>query len=281
MRIRAELFSRRYREAADPSEDSELFRSRLAAMLCSWGEESQRAFASSLRATTGYEIRWNGGYLIDSFFEQSPIDQVLDTITCIIWFVSRDDEDRVIKQAERFNKILREERLAYRIESSGSVVRFVDEQESTDRSATVALLGSHRLASARQSFIDAQRDLLGTAPRYSLAIYGIFRTAETIARLIDPEIHGLKAQSVDGRLKPLAVAHLANGDAADKRAIEKFTAGFGNWIGAAHEYRHAQGQESPREPAAALAVAMLTSGYSYIRFLAELDNVIQRARSQI
>ena len=44
-----------------------------------------------------------------------------------------------------------------------------------------------------------------------------------------------------------------------------------DWINAAHFYRHGQGSEEPVQPPLELAIAMVSSGGSFLRWIADLD----------
>ena len=54
-------------------------------------------------------------------------------------------------------------------------------------------------------------------------------------------------------------------------AATKFLDGLIGWVRSIHEYRHGQEVEEPAPPPLGLAVAMVSSGATYLRWLAELD----------
>ncbi len=60
-------------------------------------------------------------------------------------------------------------------------------------------------------------------------------------------------------------------DAPAQEAAKKLVQGFTNWVASAQFYRHGQGQEEPNQPPLEVAVAILSSGAGYLRWLIHLD----------
>jgi hypothetical protein len=53
-----------------------------------------------------------------------------------------------------------------------------------------------------------------------------------------------------------------------------------DWVDAAHFYRHEQGAEEVTRPPLRLAVYIVSSGASHVRWLAELDTSLQQLAAQ-
>ena len=100
----------------------------------------------------------------------------------------------------------------------------------------------------------------------------MFEAVETLTKLIGGprNVRRLNATTVDGVLKPTVEGAYA-GDESERKAAVALLSGLKGWVTAAHEYRHGQGRQEPREAPMQFAVAMLSSGASYLRWLAELD----------
>jgi hypothetical protein len=80
----------------------------------------------------------------------------------------------------------------------------------------------------------------------------------------------LTADAARRQIQPL-VQKLYAGNVPALGAASKLLKSLGEWIEAAHFYRHEAGTEGPTEPPLALAVNMVSLGASYLRWLTELD----------
>jgi hypothetical protein len=106
------------------------------------------------------------------------------------------------------------------------------------------------------------------------AIRGVFSAAEGIVRLISPNAPRLAADQVDG-LAPLLQRSYAQDETA-RRSAAKMLNSLKDWVDAAHFYRHEQGAEEVAQPPLRLAVYIVSTGASHVRWLAELDASLQQ-----
>jgi hypothetical protein len=84
----------------------------------------------------------------------------------------------------------------------------------------------------------------------------------------------LGAAELNGLSPLLQTAH-PNEDAA-KHSSTKMLNSFKDWVDAAHFYRHEQGKpDEVVQPPLSLAVYIVSTGASHVRWLAELDALLQ------
>ena len=107
-------------------------------------------------------------------------------------------------------------------------------------------------------------------PRYKQAIRSMFEGIEDLVK----RLTGLDrlSNAAVTHMKPLVKSGL-NEPTSDK-AVEKLLAGFASWIEAAHVYRHAQVDDDPVDAPEALAIALISQGASWLRFL--LDTAVKK-----
>jgi hypothetical protein len=74
---------------------------------------------------------------------------------------------------------------------------------------------------------------------------------------------------LDG-LAPLLQKHYAK-DATAGRSAAKMLSSLKDWVDAAHFYRHEEGAEKIAQPPLKLAVYIVSTGASHLRWLAEID----------
>jgi hypothetical protein len=70
------------------------------------------------------------------------------------------------------------------------------------------------------------------------------------------------------------------GDRRAQEAAAEMLRSLGDWIDAAHQYRHEQGKpDTVAQPPLTLAVYLVSTGASHLRWLAELDAAQSQSRS--
>jgi hypothetical protein len=271
-----ELFSRVYLEKGAPTQDSMRFRRRLAGYLLDVINNhfpraaSLRTLASVLHSELGvtflhsaYDSGWN------EFFETAELCDVLDTITLIAKNISSGNQDARREWQAHVARTIREENLGYRLDPQGGVHYFADAEFERNRVATIATLGSPRYRAALASFEAAQGALDAQPLDGKAAIRDTFEAAEIVFKLRFG-VARLGTSEVQKHLRP-AVQKVYVGNIPALNAANQLLEALASWTNGAHQYRHGQGLEEPAQPPLAFAIAMVSTGASYIRWLAEID----------
>lgn len=287
-----ELFARVYLERGAPAQDSVFFRNRLDAFLQAqhykdYGELSvYLKREAGLIVTSSYHQSFGVFYDFSGFFTKSPIKHVLSTIT-LIWrflcdkYPQWDGKTKVLEarghkypRADAWHafvsRTLREENMAYALDEKCGVHYFVDEEFERNRASTLKCLELSRYTGARTAFEAAHSYLDAQPADTKAAVRSIFEAVEIIARLMDPESKNLNKWQVANKLKPFAVA-TAN-DQTEADTIAKLFDGFSDWVDALHNYRHGQGVEHPVAPSLTIAVYVVSTGASVLRYLVQIDS---------
>lgn len=202
--------------------------------------------------------------------ERDIID-ILDSITAIADFFALEQmlgHKRVWLSEVR--RIFDQQHLKYALDAEGTVRLRVDAVFEVDREATLAGLQSSRYGGARGEFEGAYTALSATQADGKQAIRGIFEACEVTFKLMFPSARRVGAPEIGSNLMPFVEQHYAS-DAPAQEAAKKLVQGFTNWVASAQFYRHGQGQEEPNQPPLEVAVAILSSGASYLRWLIHLD----------
>lgn len=281
-----EYFSRVYLLPVEPQDDSPRFRIRIAAFVTdSIARDNKQTndirslAATILRHDIGIEVpfaepdRYAPGFDFEKFFLNAPIADVLDGITALNTTIKNFHQTKLAREwREKVQTVIDEEHLSYRVNEQGGVRRRVDEEFERSHAALIAVLGLPRYKAVAA---DAERayDRLSERPAAATeAIKAMFAAVETLTKLIakPKRVTRLNADSVEKGLKPL-VEKAYRDDASECAAAVALLGGLKAWVKAGHEYRHGQRREAPREAPIEFAVAMLSSGASYLRWLAEID----------
>jgi hypothetical protein len=273
-------FSRVYLEPGKPTHDSDRFRSRLAAFFDQFVKlSSDRALARLIHRELGVAVQSDheGGFLWAHFFETAQIADLLSSLT-FTWMALTGD--RQIEAAEKWlrfvRRVLLEENVSYRVDEACGVHFLVDEEFERSRVATLAILGRPGYAAVLKEFDDAYRSLDRDPPDGKTAIKATFEAVEILFKLVchDKQVERLSSNEIAKHLGS-KVTSLYAGNAPASSAANQMLASFGNWVNAAHNYRHGQKTEEVVQPPAELAIAMLSSGASFLRWLAEIDTAVK------
>lgn len=211
------------------------------------------------------------GYLWNHFFQHGELRDLLDVITLSHQFLRTN---RSPEQANKWRNYIQfvfdTQNMRYRMLDDGSVVLRVDEEFEEARIATLSGLQLQRYTAARTEFEIAYKSLSVENPDGKRAIRALFETSEIVFKMMFPGAQRLAAPQLGQHLKPFAVNYYA-ADRPAQQAAERLLVGFTEWVASAQFYRHGQGQEEPNQPPLELAVALLSSGASYLRWLIHLD----------
>lgn len=124
----------------------------------------------------------------------------------------------------------------------------------------------------RAEFEVAHTALDQIPPDGKSAIRGAFDALEILFKLIcgSSNVQRLGAIEIEKNLKPI-LQKFYSGNAPAWNSANLFINSFKEWTNAAHFYRHGQKSEEPTPPPIDLAIALTSSGATYLRWLADID----------
>ncbi len=280
-RPEGQRFSLLYIERGAPEQDSPRMRRRLAAVVSNIrapGLVDLIAQRLGIDVPMGYNyIDWN------RFFADAALRDVLDTITLV--YEARQQEERSQRgfgnEAARFidtvNAIFREENLQYAVDFHGGVHLTVDQEFERNRASVIQGLGDPRYVNVERNFQDAHERLNAARPDGRGAIRATFDAAEGLFRLMFPNEPRLNADRARANLRPV-LQRMTDGNPPAAAASSKAFDALCEWVDACHNYRHEHGQPEVLEPPRWLAVLLVSTGASQIRWLAEIDAWVEAHR---
>lgn len=274
-----QLFTHVYLQGNRLLQDSENFRRRLGVFLSQNHSRQRSDLVSFLRQETGLQVPWLGQtWNLEGFFVGVELKYMLNLIT-LTWrfFAAAERSTSQHSSAGRWHQFvsrsLREESLGYRLDEECGVHYFVDEEFERNRVATLSLLGAERYAGVRHAFEASHNYLDSLPPDTKASVRSVFEGIEILAKLM-VETQNLNRWLVENKLKNIALAHYANDEVASKVVSGMFDS-FGDWVDSVHNYRHGQGQQEPVAPPIQLAVYIISSGATFLRWLLEIDATMQ------
>lgn len=270
-----ELFSKIYIERGKPQRDSIRFRRRLAYYVHEHLEQSGKLIASMLRQELGAIVSntFFGPTSIHTFFVDAELPDILNAITLLWRVLTKSGYNTRAEGWLRFvQRVIAEENLGYRVDEKAGVHYFVDEEFERNRTATIQCLANPKYAAVASEFESAYQKLDEDPADTKGAIRAVFEGLETFAKLMvdKTKIARLNEAAVEKHLKPIA-QRAYSGDPVALNAANQLLSGLSDWVNAAHQYRHGQKTQEPTVAPLGLAVAMVSSGATYIRWLVELD----------
>lgn len=280
----ANPFSRVYCIPDEKQHDSERLRRRLG-RYASDMDRHAHLIADRIEKETGARVPRPGGYLdIDSFFQGAELRDVLDSITHIhnalidrARVQSRNwTESETLRRAASewrafAGRVLKEEHSPYEIGEDCNVQYAVDEAYSMNRRATLNGLQAPRWDAVRAEFERAFRSLDGVTQDTNAAIRAMSAAVEACVKvLLANGVSRVGLPEIEKNLWPAVQAIYAD-DKIAADASHQILKSLGDWVNAAHQYRHGQGVDNEVAGPLELAVQMLTSGASFIRWLIDMD----------
>jgi hypothetical protein len=261
-------FSQIYLERGTPVNDSIRMRNRISAIYDDLLKNDAGKIITLIHQTTGAKVPYLVmSYDLARFFEHCEIRDLLDSITIIRnYFI----ESRQFEKANRWHhfisKVFIEENVGYRLDKTGVVHFYIDEEFEHNRYTIIAGLSSQ--PAVKETFLKAYFFLDQDEPDTSSAIRSIFESLEILYKHI-VEAGGkdrLNSMGVKNKLKPLLQQSLINNPIAFK-AVDHLMDSLCNWIEAGHIYRHGQKIEEPSPPPLDYTVLFLSQGTSFLRYL--------------
>lgn len=217
---------------------------------------------------------YNGQYIKWEDILHWQMRDVLCTVTLVFKYIRRrrDQDGRSFFTAVR--RIFAEEHAAYTIDDEGGVHPFIDSGYQAQIAAVLRGLGAAGNSGALGFVQKADQELMpGGDPRE--AIRAIFDAAENIFKITFEGAIALNKDTIQKHLQPHLTKSVA--EPAEQRASSKLCASLIDWADACHNYRHAPSAPDPAAPSEVLAVALVSQGLGYVRWLSDLQREAQAA----
>ncbi len=267
-------FSLLYLERSVPVRDSQRFRNRLAAYyMDNLDEYYCGEIIKIIKTETGAVIPSSGyGYNVCDFFKENPIRDVLDAITLIYQVVASSHLGERWKSF--VSRVLSEENLGYKLDSKCSVHYFVDEEFERNRFSTLSILDDPKYNATKAAYEDAYRHMDNNPMDTKAAVRSMFESIEILVKQM-VKTKNLNKWVVENLLKEKCLTLYKDDGTTFKVTCELFD-GFAHWVDALHNYRHGQASDEPVAPSEGVAIYVLSSGSSFLRWLAGINNSLNK-----
>lgn len=279
MEQKGKRFSLVYLERGAPARDNQRFRNRLAAFYThNLVNNHREVIQKALQQEAGIELPWfaNQGYRVGSLFQEGELRDVLDAITIIYQVLHRRGYKPLAEAWKGFvGTALREENVGYALDEGGGVHYFIDEEFERNRASALAVLEQPRYGGVRAAVEDAYRHLDADPADTKASVRSIFEALEILVKQI-VETKNLNKWIVENTLKEQCLT-LYGADPVGSKVVSGMFDSLAPWVDALHNYRHGQHGEEPVAPDESLTVHTLSTGSSYIRWLAGLADQLPTA----
>jgi hypothetical protein len=262
-----ERFSQVYGVRGEPTADSARMRHRIGGAIASMPQ-----LQNNLRGIVDKEIGVSAPAKQTwmSIVKEMALSDLLDLMTVAADYLKnwhgpvRDEWIRTV------DRIFREENVHYRIEREGGVRFYIDEAFARSRASVIAALAEQRYANVLAEFEKGMGALAQAPPDGKGAARAVFTAIEGLFLIIFQDLRRLAAGDVS-RLRPL-IHKIYVGDRRAQETSEELLQSLRAWIDAAHGYRHEEGKpDTVAQPPLTLAVYLVSSGASHLRWIAELE----------
>lgn len=238
-------------------------------------------FASFLEKELGIEIiesNYSGTWVNwESLFLQSTKTDLFDAIYFCHRFLSiskRYGPGVPRKFLTKCQRIFKERQLAYRIDDSGTVHPFVDDEFLSSIVVIIRNLEDRHLSAARDNIAASQRFLLDTDQDFRMAIRAVFDAAENIWKQLVIGAIRLDSKSLKANWQSLATKSAIN-TGLNPTVLSKQEQAFSAWIEACHFFRNDAGKPDTVQPNEAIAIQLISQGLPHVRALADLHSRIE------
>ncbi len=264
-------YSLLYMPPTELTKDSKRFRRRLIKCFEAEIGDPSFDFGQVVEQELGIEILVNNGFALyvqwDTYLKHDLRD-LLDTITLVGRYVK--NKKSLLNQSrfiDAIGRIFKEEGVAYRIDAECGIHPSVDATYRANISSTIRGLGVAEYAAAQGFVVRADDSMMPGGDRRE-AIRAVFDAVENLFKMTFQGATSLNKLMIQNHLKP----HIERVyiDTVAKRAALKFCEALIDWADACHNYRHAPGEAEPTVSPEELTVALVSQGYAYVRWLADV-----------
>lgn len=274
-------FSRLYMQLGPHASDSARARARLGRFL--WDIHNEvpspsfnflTTVANSIHRELGVEVEYKyASYDVPGFLAKCELRDFLDAITLVYQVVagSQWTKGNASDYLGFIGRVFTEENLSYRVDARGVVHFRVDQEYESNVASAIAVLEDRRFAAAKSEFEHAREDMNKPTPDAIDATRALFAAAESVFKILTASNASLDAGEVKKTLGPFVDRCMSGRDTIAKGAAATLAVGFADWVNACHPYRHGHNQPDAPAPPLELAIAFMSIGAGYVRWLATLD----------
>src|SRR5262249_34753469 len=162
-------------------------------------------------------------------------------------------------------KIFADENLAYDIDNVGGVHPRIDREFQRNLASAVAGLEPDRHHGVRNELAGGEKNFSAVPPNYQQALRAIVSAGGGTFWTMFPYAV-LTGEEIERRLLPL-VERCYDGDPAAQKAAQSLVVAFKAWCEASRLYRHQPGSANSSIPPPDVAVFLVSSGASLLRWL--------------
>jgi hypothetical protein len=271
-------FSLLYLDRSKTLKDSQRFRNRLAAFFQNFLRNYGTQIIEAIRLEIGAEIpvgRTGYGYNVSDFFKKAELKDILDSITVLYNTIIRYGSSMLAEKWKGFvQKAISEENLGYQLDNKCGVHYFVDEEFERNRFSTLSVLENPRYNASRAAYNMAYQYLDNDPIDTKGALRSIFESIEILVKqMVDTK--NLNGWIIENKLKEKCLGVYIDDETAKKVTSQMFD-GFTEWVDAIHNYRHGQSDMEPVAAPVDVAIYIISSGTSFLRWLIQINNKLEK-----
>jgi len=268
-----QLYSRTYLQPTETVRDSERMRMRVlrAIELHVPSQERGGTFGEMVELEIGIWFVIDDGYLNPYVpweklvREKLAIRDLLDILTLLYRQVS-PAKGRLFKLS--VSRIFAEEAIGFSVDDEMGFHPAFDKEFERSRGSVVQILNSEKFRHEADFVAKSETALLADPIDGRAAIRAVYDAAENLFKRITGK-QNITNGHVRKELSPVALLGIPE-DGKSNVAVIKTLDAFEDWTAACHVYRHAPGEAETAQPTEAMAVLLVSQGYGFVRWLAEL-----------
>lgn len=203
-----------------------------------------------------------------SFFGHSEIRDILDSVTigCELLAELGFNANDFLQQCK---EVFSEEPVGYEIDDKGIVHPRFDAEFGIVRASLISALSNAKYTAAREHVSKAEAALLADPIDGRVAIRSTFDVVENVFKQEFVRVTHINSATLISHLKPrLQVSYKS--DPHECRVAMKQLDAFIGWTNAVHFYRHESGLPEPNQPSLEITIHLVSLGFAFSRWLAEL-----------
>ncbi len=277
-------FSQFYLPPQEYVTDNNKMRIRMGSYLSSLGYRSKNMsnFSLAQRVTQYAGIPVPGYHATDKSYvynfnqlcNEISIIELLDIITIIYdGLTNQTEKHELIKFA---NDCFIEEGLAYVMNQQGEVRFRPDDEFERNKTLTLKSLIGSNFTAVLEAFNHAYNEFQTDISKGKSALRYIFEANEILfKKLAKPkydfdQLNSSNIEKIKNHIADDIINHL---DTTAKQATLRFLESYKKWVDAMHPYRHGQDVDTYNNPPIDLTIFALSSGASYLRWLASIMQI--------
>jgi hypothetical protein len=269
-----QLYSRIYLQPTETVRDGARMRMRVSRAIQQHIPRNRRdtGFGAAVEGELGIEIVSSSAYNTPYVSwerlvrQELSISDLLNILTMLWRNVDGRGRDNFINNITR---IFAEEAIGFSVDEEMGFHPAFDEEFERSRSSIVRILNVERFRHEADFVALSETALLANPLDGRAAIRAVYDAAENLFKRITG-----KQNITNGHVRKELAAVASQGipqDGKSNVAVNKILNAFEDWAAACHFYRHAPGEAETAQPTEAIAILIVSQGYGFVRWLAELS----------